>query len=137
MTFNHLVVGSSPTDPIMIDPQDAMERIARLDDEMDIQPKLPIPDQKVFALQMYDRVVIVADLIMEHWLEGNCNPPKELIDQYFETKDEALTALYYDYSDNKNNERFANGTRGMNREFYQKIKKQFKATETPMLFEED
>ena len=77
------------------------------------------------------------DCIMEHWLEGNCNPPKELIDQYFDAKDEALAALYYDYSDNKNNERFANGTRGMNREFYQKIKKQFKATETPMLFEED
>ena len=48
-----------------------------------------IPDQKIFALQMYDRVVIVTDLIMEHWLEGNANPPKELIDAYFDAVDEA------------------------------------------------
>ena len=48
-----------------------------------------IPDQKTYALQMYDRVVIVTDLIMEHWLEGNANPPKELIDAYYDAVDEA------------------------------------------------
>ena len=94
-------------------------------------------DHCMEVVKAYDKVTIVMDCIMDHWLEGNCNPPKELIDQYFESKDEALTALYYDYSDNKNNERFANGTRGMNREFYKKIDKQFGVTETPMLFKED
>ena len=50
----------------------------------------PTPeDSKTFALQAYDRVVIVADLIMEHWLEGNVNPPKELIDAYYDAVDEA------------------------------------------------
>ena len=48
-----------------------------------------IPDQKIFSIQMYDRVVIVADLIMEHWLEGNANPSKELIDTYYDAVDEA------------------------------------------------
>ena len=40
-------------------------------------------DEKIFALQMYDRVAIVADLIMEHWLEGNANPPQDLINAYY------------------------------------------------------
>jgi len=95
-------------------------------------------DHCMEVVKAYDKVTIVMDCIMEHWLEGNCNPPKELIDQYFETKDEALTALYYDYEYSKSNERFANGTRGMNREFYKKIDKQFGVTEiTPELFPED
>ena len=95
-------------------------------------------DHCMEVVKAYDRVTIVMDCIMEHWLEGNCNPPKELIDQYFESKDEALTALYYDYEYSKSNERFANGTRGMNREFYQKIKKSFGVEEiTPDLFPED
>ena len=94
-------------------------------------------DHCMEVVKAYDRVTIVMDCIMEHWLEGNCNPPKGLIDEYYDAREEALTALYYDYEYSKSNERFANGTRGMNREFYQKIKKQFKATETPMLFPED
>ncbi len=50
----------------------------------------PTPEEsKILALQAYDRVVIVADLIMEHWLEGNANPPKELIDAYYDAVDEA------------------------------------------------
>ena len=50
----------------------------------------PTPEEsKILALQAYDRVVIVADLIMEHWLEGNANPPKDLIDAYFDAVDEA------------------------------------------------
>ena len=76
----------------MTDPQDAMEHLARLDDELDIQPKSPVPtpeQSKILALQAYDRVVIVADLIMEHWLEGNANPAKELIDAYYDAVDEA------------------------------------------------
>ena len=42
---------------------------------------------------MYDRVVIVADLIMEHWLEGNANPPKELIDAYYNAVQDATVAI--------------------------------------------
>ena len=51
---------------------------------------IPTPEEsKILALQAYDRVVIVADLIMEHWLEGNANPAKELIDAYYDAVDEA------------------------------------------------
>ena len=50
----------------------------------------PTPEEsKVLALQAYDRVVIVADLLVEHWLEGNATPPKELIDAYYDAVDEA------------------------------------------------
>ena len=121
LTFNQLVVGSSPTGPIMIDPQDAMERIARLDDEMDIQPKLPIPDQKIFALQMYDRVVIVTDLIMEHWLEGNANPPQELIDEYFDAVDWASQCI----NNNRLHEEVVRG----NADFYEEIHAKFGLSE--------
>ncbi len=89
------------------------------------------------VVKAYDKVTIVMDCIMEHWLEGNCNPPKELIDQYFETKDAAVQALYHDFDYIKENQRFAEETRGMNREFYKKIDQQFGVTETPMLFEEE
>ena len=105
----------------MIDPQDAMERIARLDDEMDIQPKLPIPDQKVFTIQMYDRVVIVADLIMEHWLEGNANPPQELIDEYFNAVDWASQCL----NNNRLHEEVVRG----NADFYEEMHAKFGLSE--------
>ena len=94
-------------------------------------------DHCMEVVKAYDKVTIVMDCIMEHWLEGNCNPPKELIDQYFETKDAALQALYTDFEDIKENQVFAERTRGMNREFYKKIDQQFGVTETPMLFIED
>ena len=94
-------------------------------------------DHCMEVVKAYDKVTIVMDCIMEHWLEGNCNPPKELIDQYFETKDAALQALYNDFEDIKENQLFAERTRGMNREFYKKIDTQFGVTEMPMLFEEE
>ena len=50
----------------------------------------PTPEEsKIFSLQAYDRVVIVADLIVEHLLEGNSNPPPELIDAYYDAVDDA------------------------------------------------
>ena len=52
-----------------------------------------IPQPEIFALQMYDRVIILADLMVEHWLEGNANPPKELIDAYFDAVDDASHCL--------------------------------------------
>ena len=52
-----------------------------------------IPDPHIWALQMHDRVLILADLIVEHFLEGNSNPPKELIDAYFDAVDDAGQSL--------------------------------------------
>ena len=55
---------------------------------------IPTPEEsKVLALQAYDRVVIVADLIMEHWLEGNANPPQGLITAYYDAVEDAQVAL--------------------------------------------
>ena len=74
-------------------------------------------EQQIFALQMYDRVVIVADLIMEHWLEGNCNPPKELIDAYFDAVDGAKIAI--------NGNRLHESVVTPNSEFYEEIHAKF------------
>ena len=52
-----------------------------------------IPDPHIWALQMHDRVLIVADLIMEHILDGNANPPQELINAYFDAVDDAGQSL--------------------------------------------
>jgi len=51
------------------------------------------PQPEIFALQMHDRVLIVADLIVEHFLEGNSNPPKELIDAYYDAVADASMSL--------------------------------------------
>lgn len=95
----------------------------------------PTPeDSMTSALQAYDRVVIVADLIMEHWLEGNANPPKELIDAYYNAVDDATF--------------FINGTSRLheqivrpNSDFYKEIHEKFglenfkkKVDNTPDLF---
>jgi hypothetical protein len=42
---------------------------------------------------MYDRVVMTSSLIMEHWLEGNANPPEELITAYLDAVDAATDSL--------------------------------------------
>jgi hypothetical protein len=73
--------------------ENPLDQLARLDDEVGIQPKPPQYDQQIFALQMYDRVAIVADLIMEHWLEGNANPPQGLITAYYDAVEDAQVAL--------------------------------------------
>ena len=39
------------------------------------------------ACQAYDRLSIVMEHIMEHWLEGNANPPQKLINAYYEAHD--------------------------------------------------
>ena len=40
------------------------------------------------ACRAYDRLSIVMEQIVEYWLEGHTNPPKELIDAYFDAKDD-------------------------------------------------
>ena len=88
---------------------------------------------KVQALQAYDRVVIVADLIMEHWLEGNANPPKELIDAYYDAVDEATFFI--------NGNRLHESVVRPNSDFYEEIHAKFglenlkkKLDNTPDLF---
>ena len=76
LTFNQLVVGSSPTEPIMKNSEQMQATIE--------------------ALQKHDKVIILANLIVEHWLDGSGNPPKDLIDLYYDKMDEASVSLCYD-----------------------------------------
>jgi hypothetical protein len=105
--------------------REAMERLARLDDELGLQPKPQDFDEKIFALQMYDRVNIVADLIVEHWLEGNANPPKELMDAYFDAVEMAQIAL--------NGNRLHESVVRPNGEFYEEIHSKFGLDKGPLL----
>ena len=98
-----------------------MERLARLDDELGLQPKPLHFDEKIFALQMYDRVAIVADLIMEHWLEGNANPPQALITAYYDAVEGAQIAL--------NGNRLHEQVVRPNAEFYEELHEKFGLTE--------
>lgn len=82
-------------------------------------------DQQIFALQMYDRVNIVADLIVEHWLEGNANPPKELMDAYFDAVDAAQDVL--------NCNRLHESVVRPNGEFYEEIHEKFGLDRGPLL----
>ena len=95
---------------------------------------IPTPEEsKVLALQAYDRVVIVADLIMEHWLEGNATPAKELIDAYYDAVDEATFFI--------NGNRLHESVVRPNSDFYEEIHEKFglenfkkKVDNTPDLF---
>ena len=78
----------------------------------------PTPeDSKTSALQAYDRVVIVADLIVEHLLEGNSNPPPELIDAYYDAVDEATMYI--------NGNRLHESVVKPNSEFYEQMHEKF------------
>lgn len=80
-----------------------------------------IPDQKIVALQAFDRAIIVADLIMEHWLEGNANPPEELINEYFDAVEWSSSCL--------NVGRLHEAVVRENAEFYEEIHSKFGLTE--------
>jgi hypothetical protein len=82
-------------------------------------------EQQIFSLQMYDRVVIVADLIMEHWLEGNANPPKELMDAYFDAVDAANIAI--------NGNRLHESVVRPNSDFYEEIHAKFGLDRKPIV----
>jgi len=71
----------------------------------------------IASLQSYDRVVIVADRIIEHFLHGNCNPPKELIDAYFDEVDNAAQCLNVD--------RLHEQVVRANSEFFEEIEEKF------------
>ncbi len=71
----------------------------------------------ISTIQSYDRVVIVADRIIEHILHGNANPPKELMDQYFDAVDNAGQCLNVD----RLHEQVVRG----NSEFFEEIEEKF------------
>lgn len=70
------------------------------------------------TLQAYDRLAILMENIMEHWLEGTNNPPPELIDAYYDVKD--------DINDHLNVDRLHEQVIPPNAEFYNTIQQKFK-----------
>ena len=78
------------------------------------------------ACRAYDRLSIVMEQIMEYWLEGHANPPKELIDAYFDAKD--------DVGEHINAGRLHEQIVPHNSEFYDKINSEFGLDRTPDLF---
>jgi hypothetical protein len=80
------------------------------------------------TLQAYDRLAILMENIMEHWLEGTNNPPPELIDAYYDVKD--------DINDHLNVDRLHERVIPPNAEFYNTIQQKFKfdVDDTPNLW---
>ena len=70
------------------------------------------------TLQAYDRLAILMENIMEHWLDGDANPPKELIDAYYDVKDDINTHLNVD--------RLHEQVIPANADFYDTIQQKFK-----------
>ena len=80
------------------------------------------------TLQAYDRLAILMENIMEHWLDGTNNPPPELIDAYYDVKD--------DINDHLNVDRLHEQVIPANAEFYNTIQQKFKfdVDDTPNLW---
>ena len=122
-------VSSNLTEPIM-ENENPLDQLARLDDEVGIQPKPPQYNEQmellIGACRAYDRLAIVMDQIMEHWLEGNANPPKELINAYYDAKD--------DVGEHINVGRIHEQIVTANSEFFEKINSEFGLDNSPRLF---
>jgi hypothetical protein len=104
----------------------AMDRLAELDEELGLNP---IPESHLIkTLQAYDRLAILMENIMEHWLDGTNNPPPELIDAYYDVKD--------DINDHLNVDRLHEQVIPPNAEFYNTIQQKFKfdVDDTPNLW---
>lgn len=80
------------------------------------------------TLQAYDRLAILMENIMEHWLDGTNNPPPELIDAYYDVKD--------DINDHLNVDRLHEQVIPPNADFYNTIQQKFKfdVDDTPNLW---
>ncbi len=103
---------------------EAMDRLAKLDEECGLNP---IPESHyIKTLQAYDRLAIVMEAIMELWLEGNANPPKELIEAYWDAK--------ADINDHLNPGRLHESVIPANADFYNKIQQKFKFDDTPNMW---
>jgi hypothetical protein len=110
--------------------ENPLDQLARLDNEVGIQPKPPQYNEQVELLigacRAYDRLSIVMDHIMEYWLEGNANPPKELINAYYDAKD--------DVGEHINVGRIHEQIVSPNSEFFEKINLEFGLDNPPRLF---
>ena len=80
------------------------------------------------TLQAYDRLSILMENIIEFWLDGDNTPPKELIDAYYDVKD--------DINDHLNVDRLHEQVIPPNAEFYNTIQQKFKfdVDDTPNLW---
>ena len=78
------------------------------------------------TLQAYDRLAILMENIMEQWLDGDNAPPKELIDAYYDVKD--------DINDHLNVDRLHEQVIPPNAEFYNTIQQKFKFDESDNLW---
>ena len=78
------------------------------------------------TLQAYDRLAILMENIMEQWLDGDNTPPKELIDAYYDVKD--------DINDHLNVDRLHEQVIPPNAEFYNTIQQKFKFDESDNLW---
>ena len=78
------------------------------------------------TLQAYDRLAILMENIMEHWLDSNNAPPKELIDAYYDVKD--------DINDHLNVDRLHEQVIPPNADFYNTIQQKFKFDESDNLW---
>jgi hypothetical protein len=78
------------------------------------------------TLQAYDRLSILMENIIEFWLDGDNTPPKELIDAYYDVKD--------DINDHLNVDRLHEQVIPANAEFYNTIQQKFKFDESDNLW---
>jgi hypothetical protein len=78
------------------------------------------------TLQAYDRLSILMENIIEFWLDGDNTPPKELIDAYYDVKD--------DINDHLNVDRLHEQVIPPNAEFYNTIQQKFKFDESDNLW---
>ena len=82
--------------------------------------------QLLKACQAYDRLTIVMEETMDRWLDGNANPPKELIDAYWDAKS--------DVGEQINVGRLHEEITKPNSEFFEKINSKFGIDNTPNLW---
>jgi hypothetical protein len=90
------------------------------------EAKRKCDEHLIKTLQAYDRLSILMENIMEQWLDGDNAPPKELIDAYYDVKD--------DINDHLNVDRLHEQVIPANSEFYEKIQKKFSVDDTPNLW---
>lgn len=78
------------------------------------------------ACQAYDRLSIVMEELMDRWLEGQANPPKELVDAYWDAK--------ADVGEHLNIGRLHEEIVKPNSEFFERINSKFGLDTTPNLW---
>jgi molecular chaperone GrpE (heat shock protein) len=92
------------------------------------EAKRKCDEHLIKTLQAYDRLSILMENIMEQWLDGDNAPPKELIDAYYDVKD--------DVNEHLNVDRLHEQVIPANSEFYNTIQQKFKfdVDDTPNLW---